>query len=337
MEFLDGETLSARLRRGPLSLAEALPIISDIAAALDAAHAASIIHRDFKSPNVILCVTSNGLRAKVTDFGLARDEALPQSDKLSSELEVLGSPAYIAPEQLTGESITSAVDVYAFGVVMFEMVTGRLPFVGTTPLLTAMLRMQETPPSVRSLVRTIPLSWDHVIARCLSRRPEARFRSASDAVHALALVATARPTRRWMAPLVLVVACALAAVAWISAEKPAVVEKAPSARVVGERHVDVAQRESSTGVVVIRSDPPGARITIDDDDAGFTPAIKSLVLPHEISLSLDGYVPIREVITHAGEVLVPLTRRHVTKSRIMPPIPITAPIAKPIPTREGLD
>src|SRR6266568_4098545 len=121
MELLDGETLAARLKRaGPMSTAEALPIVEQVAAALAAAHEAGIIHRDLKCANVILV----GSRAVVTDFGLARVVA-EGADQVTGDGGIVGSPAYMAPEQVEGgRRLTAAVDIYAFGVVLFEMVTG---------------------------------------------------------------------------------------------------------------------------------------------------------------------------------------------------------------------
>src|SRR5262249_45005117 len=145
MELLDGETLSARLRRaGRMTTAEAMPIAEQIAAGLTAAHEAGIIHRDLKCANILLV----GSRAVVMDFGLARVIA-EGSDQVTGD-GVVGSPAYMAPEQVEGgRPLTAAADIYAFGVVLFEMVTGRLPFVGETPLATAVMRIREDARSPR--------------------------------------------------------------------------------------------------------------------------------------------------------------------------------------------
>src|SRR5262245_1434664 len=147
MELLRGETLHQKIERdGRMRSEPALPIVRQMAAGLDAAHSAGVIHRDFKSSNVILVPSegsSAGVRAVVTDFGLAR--LAPGSDAmttLSGAAAFLGTPAYMAPEQIEGEEVTPATDVYAFGVVMYEMVAGRLPFTGETSVAVALKRLQ---------------------------------------------------------------------------------------------------------------------------------------------------------------------------------------------------
>jgi serine/threonine protein kinase len=136
MELLRGETLSAHIKaHGKMSTRDALPIIRQIAAAIDAAHAAGVVHRDLKPGNVILVPDEAGgpPRALVTDFGVAHAEGDPFDD-LSGTGDVVGSPAYMAPEQIEGDSITGSTDIYAFGIVIFEMVTGVRPFQGETSI-----------------------------------------------------------------------------------------------------------------------------------------------------------------------------------------------------------
>ena len=193
MELLHGETLADKLRRdGRLSLAEILPIVRQMAAGLTAAHRVGVVHRDFKSHNVMLVKPSGEeeeIRAVVTDFGLAwrstQDESTSLSMSLSAENEISGTPAYMAPEQVEGGPVTPATDVYALGVVLYEMVTGALPFVGETPLKMAIKRLHEPPPSPRVHVADVDPLWETTILRCLARRPEERFASAGDVVSAL--------------------------------------------------------------------------------------------------------------------------------------------------------
>jgi eukaryotic-like serine/threonine-protein kinase len=189
MELLAGESLAERLERGRLAPAEALPLVAQMADALAAAHAAGVIHRDFKSSNVML--VDGGKRVVVTDFGLARSSERREDSSLSQENALIGSPKYMAPEQVEGLTLTPAADVYALGVVAFEMVTGRLPFIGETALQTALKRLTESPPSARSLQPDLPPSWDRALAQCLARDPKERFADAR--AFAAALSAPASP------------------------------------------------------------------------------------------------------------------------------------------------
>jgi serine/threonine-protein kinase len=193
MELLHGETLSDRLRRdGPIPTAEILPLVEQMAAGLTAAHRAGVVHRDFKSQNVMLVKPTSEegeTRVVITDFGLAWRSAHQESTELSLEMsaenEISGTPAYMAPEQVEGGPVTPATDVYALGVVLYEMVTGTWPFAGETPLKMATARLHEQPASPRVHVADLDPLWEDTILRCLARRPDDRFASAADVVTAL--------------------------------------------------------------------------------------------------------------------------------------------------------
>ncbi|MGD0362059.1 MAG: protein kinase [Bryobacteraceae bacterium] len=192
MEMLAGETLSDRLARtGPMHTAEALPLVQQLAEGLTAAHRAGIVHRDFKSGNVILAPETGegdpGGRVKIMDFGLAR--AVSGGDHVRTTLTVagglIGTPAYMAPEQIEGGEITPATDIYALGVVMYEMVTGTLPFAGENPWIVAARRLREAPAPPRTYAPHLDRTWEAVIMRCLERIPGARFQSGMDVIGAL--------------------------------------------------------------------------------------------------------------------------------------------------------
>jgi tetratricopeptide (TPR) repeat protein/tRNA A-37 threonylcarbamoyl transferase component Bud32/DNA-directed RNA polymerase subunit RPC12/RpoP len=189
MELLRGETLAARLQRaGRFEPPAALPIVRQIGAALDAAHRAGVIHRDFKSENVFLVPDESeegGVRAVVADFGIAR-AGQQEAMRLTQTGGVIGTPAYMAPEQLEGREVTAAADLYAFGLVIYEMVTGQLPFMGDTAISTAVRRLTEAPTSPRTFVPDLDGRWEAMILRCLARQPEERFATASEAIAALA-------------------------------------------------------------------------------------------------------------------------------------------------------
>ena len=181
MELLEGETLAERIRRnGAISNAEAFPLIVQLAEGLSAAHQLGIVHRDFKSSNVILC----GERAVITDFGLAQTEPgtriLGASSTMSSDHLIAGTVAYMSPEQLSGGKIYAATDIYSLGVVLFEMASGRLPFDDQHIINSAMQKAAEPAPNIRALVPGIDPEWASVIRRCLQRDPAKRVASAGE-------------------------------------------------------------------------------------------------------------------------------------------------------------
>jgi TolB-like protein/tRNA A-37 threonylcarbamoyl transferase component Bud32 len=187
MDLLRGETLASRIARGGrLSEAEALPLVKQMAKALDAAHAAGVIHRDLKSRNVMLVPDGAATRAVVMDFGIAVAAEEEERRALDTgEGTFVGTPAYMAPEQVSGAPVSPATDVYALGVVMFEMVTGGLPFATTKALETIAMRLTQPPPSPRSRVPSLDRQWERVILRCLERDPAKRYPSAGAAAAAL--------------------------------------------------------------------------------------------------------------------------------------------------------
>ena len=215
MELVEGETLAVSLvRRGAFKPREALPIVRQIAAALAAAHEKNVVHRDLKAANVIL--TESGAKAVVTDFGLA----YPLAQVTESTVTIVGTPAYMAPEQLQGKPVTAAVDIYAFGVLLYEMVVGRRPFLGDSPIALAIEKIGKHPPQASDAVPSLPPAWNRVISRCLDPRPEHRYASVNEALSQLEgsvekapLIRLKRSQKRVLAGVALLV-CALVLVGW---------------------------------------------------------------------------------------------------------------------------
>jgi eukaryotic-like serine/threonine-protein kinase len=225
MELLDGETLAARLlRSGRLPTSEAVPIVAQIAAGLSAAHRSGIVHRDLKSANVMLVPSEGGsVRAAVMDFGFAR--TLAESDvSLSGSGAWIGTSAYMAPEQVEGGDVTVSADIYALGVVMYEIVTGHRPFAGDSPLAIAVKRLHGPPPSPRIRVPDLDPRWERAILRCLERTPGDRFSRSEDVVRALVgegLPPLPRPAgRRSVAVLGLENLCGRRDRAWLGSALP---------------------------------------------------------------------------------------------------------------------
>ena len=181
MELLDGETLHGALEVGPFSTARALDIARQLLHALAHAHARGVIHRDIKPANVML--VKDGRRAVLIDFGLAslRDE-LP----LTAAGMCIGSPSYLAPERLLGQPHDTRTDLYAIGVVLYEMIAGHKPFAGDTPEHTMQLALHRPPRPLRAFRRDAPRVLDRVIQRALAKDPDRRFQDAEDMLLALA-------------------------------------------------------------------------------------------------------------------------------------------------------
>ena len=188
MELLEGETLAARLERaGPLAPAAALPLALELAAGLEAAHRAGIVHRDFKTANVMLVRGERGDRAVITDFGVARP-ARPDDrseSTLTASGQILGTPVYMAPEQLLGDEVTPATDVYALGVVLYETLTGARPFAAASGLSAAARRLTEEPAPLPRDRPGLDRRWRATVRRCLERDPRDRFASAAEVAAAL--------------------------------------------------------------------------------------------------------------------------------------------------------
>jgi serine/threonine protein kinase len=190
MELLRGRSLAETLTSGPrYAVPEALAIVTQIAEGLQAAHDAGVVHRDLKPGNVMLVPgelegePTDGPRAVITDFGLALTD---EQTRLTRSDEFVGTPAYMAPEQSEAGVVTAAVDVYALGLIMYEMLTAQLPFdKGATPFATVLLRQQIPPRPIREILPDLDPRWQATIHRCLEREPEYRFTHAADVIASL--------------------------------------------------------------------------------------------------------------------------------------------------------
>ena len=188
MELLHGETLAQHIQdRGRMTTLEAKPVMEQIAAGLNAAHEVGVIHRDLKCSNVMLVPAGDHTRVVITDFGLARAEIPDEmkAESISERDEVIGTPDYMSPEQVKGEPVTCATDIYSLGIVMYATTTGKLPFKSHSPRATALKRLEEDPPSPRQYLPDLNPTWEAVIMRCLARDPKDRYARASDVAKAL--------------------------------------------------------------------------------------------------------------------------------------------------------
>ncbi len=185
MEFIEGEKLARHLSNGPLPLAEAAIIARQLLLGLQAAHAAGVLHLDFKSDNVMLRAGSVRPEAIVMDFGLARALDAQSRMRTSEQKQLAGSVAYMAPEQVECQPVLGeAADIYAFGVVLFEMLTGRLPFEGPSAAAVMLKRLKLPAPAPSSFEPEVPKALDEFVLVCLQRDPRRRYAEAGSALTA---------------------------------------------------------------------------------------------------------------------------------------------------------
>jgi hypothetical protein len=204
MEYVDGATLARRLEDRPLPLPLALRTAIGIADALDHAHRNGIVHRDLKSSNIMLTRDS----VKLLDFGLAkltkRDEQVltdpTQSAQLTDMGTVMGTVPYMAPEQIEGREVDARTDIFAFGVVVYEMICGRRPFAGDSRASLMAAIVASEPPSLSSLQPQAPAPLEHMILRCLAKEPDDRWQTAHDLAAELRWIAEGYSSRTMAAP-----------------------------------------------------------------------------------------------------------------------------------------
>ena len=197
IEYLEGEALAARLEKGPLPLAQVLQCGTQIADALDKAHRSGVMHRDLKPGNIML--TPSG--AKLLDFGLAKlnAEVAPAAEtltemtagdrKLTEKGTILATFQYMAPEQLEGKEADARTDIFAFGVVLYEMATGKPAFSGKSKASLVAAILERDPPPISSLQSMAPPTLDHLVKRCLAKDPDERWQTARDLMYELKWIA----------------------------------------------------------------------------------------------------------------------------------------------------
>jgi serine/threonine protein kinase len=172
MELLDGETLAERIRHGPLGVDRTLPLAVQMARALARGHHLDVVHRDLKPENVFLARTeADSPRVVLLDFGISRSL---HDERLTSAGEIFGTPPYMAPERITSIDAGAPGDLYAMGVVLYEMITGELPFTAESPAEYFVLHLQQTPPRLRDSCPTVPAALDDLVAALLAKDPDSR-------------------------------------------------------------------------------------------------------------------------------------------------------------------
>lgn len=182
MRYLDSGTLAERIEAGPIPLAEVSRIISQIAEGLDYAHRRGVVHRDIKPSNIMLDDSED---IYITDFGLAKPI---NGDNQITGSTVVGSPAYMSPEQGEGKELDARSDIYSLGIVLYEMVVGETPFDATTPMALVMMHVNEPPPPPTSINPDIPTAVEDIIFKAIAKDPAERFQTAKEMAQALSRV-----------------------------------------------------------------------------------------------------------------------------------------------------
>lgn len=174
MEMLEGRTLGQLMvQEGPLPVPRALALLEQLCRALQAAHARGVVHRDVKPANVLIESQADGTeRVKLIDFGISH---VPGTDRMTLDGEIIGTPEYMAPEQASGGDVDPLTDVYAVGVLAFELLTGTLPLVGKNAIATLVAHQSHVPPRVGTRRAGIPPELDRLVQRALAKRPGDRF------------------------------------------------------------------------------------------------------------------------------------------------------------------
>jgi len=246
MEFLEGETLAERLRKGAIPLAEVFKIGIAVAEALAVAHRSGIVHRDLKPGNIML--TAGG--AKLMDFGLAKPLGLPAASgsgsapsftaaatmsgpsplsPLTTAGSIIGTIQYMSPEQIEGKEADARSDIFAFGAVLYEMAAGKRPFSGKSQISLASSILESEPEPVSKVKPTTPPAFEHVVTTCLQKNPEERYQSAQDIKLELQWIAADRPSPAAAVPTATAAPRTRERIGWIAAVVAAIALTAAAA------------------------------------------------------------------------------------------------------------
>jgi serine/threonine protein kinase/Tol biopolymer transport system component len=273
MEFLEGETLADRLRKGAMPLGETYKIGIAVAEALAVAHRQGIVHRDLKPGNIML--TQGG--AKLMDFGLAKPLGLPTAASgtvpsftalptmsgpspmtpLTTAGSIVGTIQYMSPEQIEGKEADARSDIFAFGAVLYEMAAGKRPFEGKSQISLASSILEREPEPISAIKPLTPTAFEHVVATCLQKNPEERYQTAHDIKLELQWIATERP-----APATAAVAPARSPLGWVAAAVASLLLGAVAGFLLHRPN------PSAASIRTVIDPPPNTTFLLTNDSAG---------------------------------------------------------------------
>ncbi len=324
MELVQGEGLEKIMKTGPVDPGKALELCRQVALALDYAHKQGIVHRDVKPSNIII---TPGDQVKITDFGIARIQDTPSSEQTQIG-SILGTPAYMSPEQVRGERVDGRSDIFSLGTILYEMLCGEKPFKGSNivEIFQAIASREPSPPSIPN--RELPRELKEVVLKALAKDPSERFQTGAEFAQALercfrlvtgpeahkgsrgvsdealSRPVPARGEKGFPIPAVIVGIVILVAIAvlviwrpWAHREGPGTVPTAGAPK----------QEEIARGNLSVVSNPPGAQVVVDGEARGMTPLTLALEPgAHEVTLKKEGYFPWEAEIRIKPGGVVPL-------------------------------
>jgi serine/threonine protein kinase len=314
MELVQGDGLDRLMKNTVLPVELAVDLARQVALALDYAHRQGVIHRDIKPNNIIV---THGNRVKITDFGIARMQDAPGSEQTQVG-SILGTPAYMSPEQVRGERVDGRADIFSLGTILYEMVTGQKPFTGTNLVAIFQDIEKAAPPRPSTHRPDVPHGLETVILKALAKDPGVRYQTGQEFVEALdgflakfARQPQQRPTEPAAAkrsapgrrPLLLLtvfvlVLCVVVAVWWLRPVFPPPEPPAP---------LPPVKIMPATGRMTVRSDPSGAQVLVDGKILNSTPATVNLNPGHyEVEVHLAGYYPWEAEVQIEANEAVPL-------------------------------
>jgi serine/threonine-protein kinase len=323
MEYLPGESLDRRLSHEPLPLRESLSVMRQVCEALNAAHKLGIVHRDVKPDNIFLSTKADGsLFAKVLDFGVAKLSPSMKRDSVTTTQsgQMVGTPAYMAPEQIVGIEVDDKADVYGAGTVLYQLLAGHLPFEDADLGKLSMKVIKEPVPALPKrgpLGEPIPGRLKRAVMDALAKEPQQR-----PSMEQLLEVLRAPPTAsRSRLPLFLVAAAVLAAVTGVLLVRaPSAVPAAPVPAVVEPQTVEVSFRTEPAGATVTRA---GSNEVLGQTP--FTHALKRNSGSVELTFHKDGYADLQRTVGTGANTMVDVVLAKVEQPLSAPPPPPPLP------------